>query len=55
MAIPEGAQFGLVSKRSAAALDGVTDGIQQHITAEWLGQELHCPAFIACTVVGTSP
>src|SRR5215469_14597174 len=38
-------QFGLVSKSNAAALDGLTDGSQQHVIAEWLGQELHCPGF----------
>src|SRR5262249_20848177 len=44
VAIPKGAQFGLVSKYIAAALYGLTDDIQQHITAEWLGQELYRPS-----------
>ena len=43
MASSKDTQFGLVSKRNAAALDGLTDGSQQHVIAEWLGQELHCP------------
>ena len=34
----------LASKRSAAALDRLPDGRQQHLIAEWLGQELHCPS-----------
>src|SRR5215470_18436696 len=33
-----------MSKCSAAALDGLTDGSQQHVVAEWLSQELHCPS-----------
>src|SRR2546423_15629874 len=36
-----GTQVGFVSKCSAAALDGLTDGIPQHLIAERLGQELH--------------
>src|SRR5215468_7602433 len=44
MASSKDTQFGLVSKCDAAALNGLTDGSQQHVIAEWLGQELHCPS-----------
>jgi hypothetical protein len=31
-----------VSKCNTATLDRLPDGIQQHVIAEWLGQELYC-------------
>src|SRR6266851_6574317 len=40
MTIPERTYLRLVTKCSLAALDGVADGAQQHVVAEWLHQEL---------------
>ncbi len=40
MTIPQRPCLRLVSKCSLAALDGVPDGAQQHVVAEWLRQEL---------------
>src|SRR6266481_3279207 len=38
--VPEGPYLRLATKCGLAALDGVSDGTQQHIVAEWLRQEL---------------
>src|SRR5712675_3368503 len=38
--VPERPCLRLATKRGLAALDGVSDGTQQHIIAEWLRQEL---------------
>src|SRR6202022_4250477 len=45
--VPERPYLRLATKCDLAALDGVSDGTQQHIIAEWLSQELdsarlHC-------------
>src|SRR5437899_1275178 len=34
--------FCFLMTRRLTALDGLPDGIQQHVVAEWFGQELHC-------------
>src|SRR5438309_3179690 len=38
--VPEGPQLGLATECGLAALDGVSDGTQQNVIAEWLRQEL---------------
>jgi hypothetical protein len=45
----------LLLEGDATAIDGARDGAQQHVVAEGLGQELDRPAFMARTVIGTSP
>ena len=40
MTVPERPSLRLIIKCRVAALDGVPDGAQQHVVAEWLRQEL---------------
>jgi hypothetical protein len=43
--VPERPYLRLTTKCGLAALDGVSDGTQQHIVAEWLRQELDSARF----------
>src|SRR5947207_204404 len=39
--VPQRPYLRFMTQCPLAALDGVADGVQQHVVAEWLGQELH--------------
>jgi hypothetical protein len=49
--VPERPRLRFVGKCCAAAFEGMLDGGQQHIVAEWLGQELDSSLFSAISRV----